>query len=158
MSKQLQKKQVDLTSVVFSDGSARFMARVLRIKPEQTDKFRAAYGVLPLSRLKECIDIAYELALEDCDVDEIKPWIDTYARLSRRALPQWAKKNSQDYLKKTRARLKGNGDFLNTTLFEFKGFIYAVFCRRLIDYYCEVKNGESATGTPNPKPLRQSDV
>ena len=134
------------------------MARVLRIKPEQTDKFRAAYGVLPLSRLKECIDMAYELALEDCDVEAIRPWIDKYARLSRRALPQWAKKNSQAYLKETRVKLKGNGDFLNTTLFEFKGFIYAVFCRRLIDYYCEVRNGKSTASGCESKSLRQSDV
>ena len=145
MSKKLLKREPGLTSVVFSDNSARFMASVLGIKPAQTDKFRAAYSLLPLSRLKECIDIAYQLSLDGGGVGAIVSWLDRYDRQSRKVLPQWARKNSRSFLKEARAALANGDDPLNTTLFEFKGFIYAVFCRRLIDYYCEVNNGRSAT-------------
>jgi hypothetical protein len=129
------------------------MARALRIKPEQTDKFRAAFGLLPLSRLKECIDMAYELSKDGHDVEATSSWLDRYERQSRRVLPQWAKKNSRAFLKEARAGLKGDGNFLNATLFEFKGFIYAVFCRRLIDYYCEVRNGKSTASECESKSL-----
>jgi hypothetical protein len=154
VSKRLQKQRVDITSVVFSDNSARVMARILGIKPEQTDKFRAAFSLLPLSRLKECIDVAYELSKDGDGVEAIGSWLDRYERQGKEALPQWARKNSWVYLKEARAELEGSGSSLTTTLFEFKGFIYAVFCRRLIDYYCEVRNDKSTTNDSGPEPVK----
>lgn len=153
MSKELLKRELGLTSVVFSDDSARAMARFLGIKPAQTDKFRAAFSLLPLSRLKECIDMAYQLSLDGGDVDVIASWFDRYERQSEKVLPRWARKNSQAYLKEARAGLKDGAGSVATILFEFKGFIYAVFCRRLIDYYCEVRNGESTASECESKPL-----
>ena len=143
MSKELLKREPGLMPVVFSDDSARVMARFLRIGPAQTDKFRTAYTLLPLSRAKECIDMAYQLSLDGGDVEVIASWLDRYDRHSRKILPQWARKNSRDYLKKARTALKDGPRATVMGLFEFKGFIYAVFCRRLIDYYCEVRNGKS---------------
>ena len=158
MSKKLLKRKPELTSVVFWDDPARAMARFLRIKPVQTDKFRAAFGLLPLSRLKECIDMAYQLSLDGGDVAAITLWLERYERESGKTLPRWARKNSQAYLKEARAGLKDDAGRVDTILFEFKGFIYAVFCRRLIDYYCEVRNGKSTASGCESKSLRQSDV
>jgi hypothetical protein len=153
VSKRLQKRQASVTSVVFSDNSARAMSRILGIKPEQTDKFRAAFSLLPLSRLKECIDMAYELSKDGGDVEAIGSWLDRYERQGKEALPQWARKNSRAFLKEARAGLENGSGSLTTTLFEFKGFIYAVFCRRLIDYYCEVRNDKSTANDAGPKPI-----
>jgi hypothetical protein len=153
VSRKLLKREPDIMPAVFSDDSARVMARFLGIKPEQTNKFRAAFTLLPLSRLKECIDMAYQLSIDGGDVEIIASWLDRYDRQSRKLLPQWARKNSHDYLKKARAALKAGPDSAVMPLFEFKGFIYAVFCRRLIDYYSEVSHGKSTANGRKSKPL-----
>ena len=153
MSKKLLKRKQELTSVVFSYDLAQAMACFLGIKPAQTDKFRAAFNLLPLSRLRECIDMAYQLSLDGGDVEAIASWLDRYERQSGKVLPRWARKNSRAYLKEARAGLKDGAGSVATILFEFKGFIYAVFCRRLIDYYCEVRNGKSTASECESKPL-----
>lgn len=153
MRKGLLKRKLELTSAVSSYDPAQAIALYLGIKPAQTDKFRAAFSLLPLSGLKECIDMAYQLSLDGGDVEAIGSWLDSYERRGREVLPQWARKNSQAYLREARAGLKDGAGSLATILFEFKGFIYAVFCRRLIDYYCEVRNGKSTASECESQPL-----
>jgi len=140
MAKEVVKRKLDVSEVVFSDKSAQVMSSVLGIKPAQRNGFRAAYKLLPLSRAKECIDMAYQISLDGMDGVEV--WIDRYAGLAQKHLPKWARKNSKDYLAQTYTVLQqGDRGAINTLLLEFRGFIYAVFCRALLQNYEEVKNG-----------------
>lgn len=146
MSRKLAKRELDISQVVFSDKSAKAMSSVLGIKPEQRDGFRSAYRLLPLSQVKECIDMAYRLSLDG--MDGVEAWLERYIRLAQRELPKWARKNSKQYIVRTHVALNGGSrERITDVLFEFKGFIYAVFCRALIEYYNEVKNGSSAANT-----------
>jgi len=108
------------------------VAKTFGVPAKRRQDFQVAYTLLPLNRAKECVDMAYHLAGSGGDPGDVRPWLERYERLARTVLPKWAKRKSQRYLRETYDILDG-GRNPATVLFEFKGFLYGVFCRALME-------------------------
>lgn len=135
MSNKLTKKETAgelVARTAFSEGMGGIVARTFGVPAERRQDFQLAYTLLPLNRAKECIDMAYHLAGSGNAADDIRPWLERYERLSKTALPKWARKRSREYLRQTYDILDKGLDS-ETVLYEFKGFVYGVFCRALME-------------------------
>ncbi|HCP60779.1 MAG TPA: hypothetical protein DIT43_04445 [Dehalococcoidia bacterium] len=123
--------------VAFSEDMGSAVADTFRVPAKRRQDFQIAYALLPLNRARECIDMAYCLAGADAASD-IELWVKSYERLARTVLPGWAKKTNRDYLRQTYNALKNESrSGLEYVLYQFKGFIYGVFCRALMERYSE---------------------
>lgn len=131
-----------VTKIAFSEGMGGAVASALGVPAKRRRGFQLAYVLLPLNRARECVDVAYYLATNGYPFYDIQSWLRRYERLSKTELPKWAKKNSRAYLKKAYAALAGGSEaHLRYILYEFKGFIYAVFCRALMERYADERAG-----------------
>lgn len=131
---RLAKVEKKAKEVAFSRGMGDLVASHFGVPAKHKEGFKLAYTLLPLNRAKECIDIAYFLSTNGGSVDDIQPWLERYEKLAKTELPRWAKKNSKDYLVQAYRAIMEESD-LTLILHEFKGFIYAVFCRTLMERY-----------------------
>ena len=139
---ELETLERQVTKIAFSKGMGEFVASALGVPARHRQGFQLAYTLVPLDRVRECIEVAYYLATNGYSIDDIQSWLQRYERLSRTELPKWAKKNSRAYLKKAYTALAGRPEAdLTYTLYEFKGFVYAVFCRALMERYDDERAG-----------------
>ena len=135
---ELVTLEQQVIKMALSEDAGGLIASALGVPDKQRRGFQLAYTLLPLNRAKECIDMAYNLATDGYPIDDIQSWLQRYERLAGTELPKWAKKRSRDYLKQVYDALEGESEpesGLTYILYEFKGFIYAVFCRTLMERY-----------------------
>lgn len=150
--RQPVKVEQQVTKVVFSEGMGDLVAKHFGVPAKHKEEFKLAYRLLPLNRARECIDIAYHLSINGGGVDDIQPWLERYERLAKKVLPRWAKvkRYSRDYLRQAyRALHEESQPALIDILFEFKGFVYAVFCRALMEQYGDAINNDQLEIKPS---------
>jgi peptidoglycan hydrolase-like amidase len=135
-SGELITLEQQVVKTAFSEKMGGIVASRLGVPAKQIPRFQLAHTLLPLNRAKECIDTAYFLASNGYSVDDIHSWLQRYERLTRVVLPKWAKKKSRVYLREAYNALEGRPETdLIDILYEFKGFMYGVFCRTLMERY-----------------------